>query len=458
MQPADFERALAVYRDRLSRDPGDVEALNRLGGLLADAGHLEASQAAYERAAAVRPDLPQIVFNLANLLQRRGRYAQAIEKFNTAIDLQPDFAEAHNNLGNSLQSLGQLDAAKNAYEQAIALRADYAEPHNNLGLALRRLDRHEDATHAFRRALAIKPAYAQAIVNLGLALRSLERYPEALRVFDRALELTPRAAAVWCFKGAALVEAGDLRSGREALDYSLAIDPSNRTTLAYRVSIMPELGEQPEPPVLLDLDRHVVRVELDVPPAYASMQTFNEALQRHVCAHPTLSHHAAGRATRLGAHTADLLNGDKGPVADLESRINECVRRYLADPPMHPMHPYVQRPLRDWQLVAWAVVMDSGGHQIPHIHPAGWLSGVYYVHLPSVIGDAAKDQAGWIEFGRPPETLRCRAEPPTRRLCPEEGTLLVFPSYYYHRTIPFDSDEPRISIAFDVLPGTGSNA
>ncbi len=35
---------------------------------------------------------------------------------------------------------------------------------------------------------------------------------------------------------------------------------------------------------------------------------------------------------------------------------------------------------------------------------------------------------------------------------PEEGLMMVFPSYFYHRTIPFEAAEHRISIAFDVLP------
>jgi hypothetical protein len=29
--------------------------------------------------------------------------------------------------------------------------------------------------------------------------------------------------------------------------------------------------------------------------------------------------------------------------------------------------------------------------------------------------------------------------------------MVLFPSYFYHRTVPFESDEVRISIAFDVL-------
>ncbi len=34
---------------------------------------------------------------------------------------------------------------------------------------------------------------------------------------------------------------------------------------------------------------------------------------------------------------------------------------------------------------------------------------------------------------------------------PEEGLMMAFPSYFYHRTVPFEAAETRISIAFDVL-------
>jgi hypothetical protein len=35
---------------------------------------------------------------------------------------------------------------------------------------------------------------------------------------------------------------------------------------------------------------------------------------------------------------------------------------------------------------------------------------------------------------------------------PEEGLMLLFPSYFYHRIRPFDSSGVRVSVAFDVKP------
>jgi hypothetical protein len=38
------------------------------------------------------------------------------------------------------------------------------------------------------------------------------------------------------------------------------------------------------------------------------------------------------------------------------------------------------------------------------------------------------------------------------RVRPTEGQLVLFPSYFYHRILPFDADGIRISVAFDVVP------
>ena len=89
---------------------------------------------------------------------------------------------------------------------------------------------------------------------------------------------------------------------------------------------------------------------------------------------------------------------------------------------------------------------------MPHIHLDGYLGGVYYVRLPEVTARADADQAAWFELGRPPEELAATAAPVTRRIQPREGRMILFPSYFYHGTVPFEAGEDRISVAFDVVP------
>lgn len=96
-------------------------------------------------------------------------------------------------------------------------------------------------------------------------------------------------------------------------------------------------------------------------------------------------------------------------------------------------------------------VLDRMGHQAAHMHRNAWISGVYYVQLPDVMHGDNKSRSGWIEFGRPPDEFPRTVEHEARTFEPREGRMFMFPSFEYHRTIPFESSEQRISIAFDLL-------
>lgn len=106
------------------------------------------------------------------------------------------------------------------------------------------------------------------------------------------------------------------------------------------------------------------------------------------------------------------------------------------------------RQLDPWP-VGWANVLGEGDWQGPHNHPTdkNVASGVYYIHLPN---EKPKPE-GCIEFINPiPESVH-HGFPPTRRLSPKEGLMLLFPPYYTHYVHPFRGAGKRAIIAFDLL-------
>ncbi len=90
----------------------------------------------------------------------------------------------------------------------------------------------------------------------------------------------------------------------------------------------------------------------------------------------------------------------------------------------------------------------------PHLHPDGWVSGVYYVELQDAKDAPGGERAGWIEFGRPLAEFAIKAAPKVECIRPEVGRMLLFPSYFYHRTPPFESAGRRIGLAFDFMPAS----
>ena len=67
-----------------------------------------------------------------------------------------------------------------------------------------------------------------------------------------------------------------------------------------------------------------------------------------------------------------------------------------------------------------------------------------------MVNDAEEAQ-GWIKFGEPSFDAHL-GEGIRRKVQPQPGRLVLFPSYMWHGTVPFRSQQIRTTIAFDVTP------
>ena len=93
--------------------------------------------------------------------------------------------------------------------------------------------------------------------------------------------------------------------------------------------------------------------------------------------------------------------------------------------------------------------LKTGGSLKPHMHKEGWLSGSLYLSRPKRV----RNNDGDIVF-----SLHGSNYPKEEKLFNEvvfsieKGDMVLFPSSLFHATIPFTSDEKRITLAFDIMP------
>jgi uncharacterized protein (TIGR02466 family) len=178
------------------------------------------------------------------------------------------------------------------------------------------------------------------------------------------------------------------------------------------------------------------------------MERFNRALNEAL--NPL---HAVGREyvdqnVRGGTQTIDDLFATNHPlIVGLRARFDDAVNAYIARMKDDPDHPLFARKGNGFgYLGGWTTRLKSGGKHLNHVHKTGWISSAYYVSLPKANGEE-----GWLTFGAPPFDMGL-ADPIRRKVEPKVGRLVLFPSYMWHGTTPFQSDEARTTIAFDVLP------
>jgi len=212
-QAGRLPEAEQLYRQVLTRDSGNADALHLLGVVTHQKGRPDLAIDLIRRAIAINPMEASFHTNLGVACKALGRRDEAITCYRTAIDLNPRQPEAHNSLGNALAGSGRLDEAMISYRTAISLRPDCAEAHYNLGITFKEQGRAEDSVACYCNAIALRPDYQGAHYNLGNAFRDMRQLDAAVASYRRAIALQPDFPDAHHNLALALLAQGDLAAG-----------------------------------------------------------------------------------------------------------------------------------------------------------------------------------------------------------------------------------------------------
>lgn len=485
----DREKARTWLEQAIQADPNFVEARSNLGTVLREMSRLPEAQAQFEAALQIDPDHGLSLYNLGVLHQQQGDLQAAMDCYQRVIERIPELADAHNNLGTVLRAMGRYRQAVQCYRHALSLQED-PKTLTNLANALRKLGDLQGAREAYELALTWDPGYSLAYTNLGNTLRDLGHYQEALDRYRQALQITPRYREALVHLGDTLIQVQEWDLAEEylqrALSYypdwpralislaelqltrgtpeaalatcqtCLAQDPDNRLALALRSVAYGEIGDVAARQDLLRFETLIQIRQPQPPPGYADLDAFHQELIPVIRSHPTLIWERPPQSTRSGAQTGNLLDDPTPPLPALRQLILEQAQQAIQSLTPDPDHPFLGAIPSELRLIdLWGVVIQTGGHQVPHLHPSAWISGVYYLEIPQTISPEDPEHQGWIEWGQAPERFRCQPAPEVIKICPEVGRMILFPAYLYHRTLPLAGDQDRISIAFDLVRQDG---
>jgi uncharacterized protein (TIGR02466 family) len=378
-----------------------------------------------------------------------GALDAAARLYKAILIREPNHADAMRLLGVVHHQRGDSPAGERLIREAIAAAPDNAKAYDNLALVLTGRGAREEAVAALTRAVALNPQSEASHFNRATLLADLDHTADAATSYRAALALNPRNATAHHALSGVLLKLGEAEAALHHAEECLKLMPRDATALSFKAIALSETGDRAELNRLVDLDRFIRVASVGPTIGGMSLQAFNAALARHIETHPTLRQVPS---TVNGNDTKELLNSGDPLCAALRGFAVDQIGAYTQNLPADLAHPLTAgRPQRH-TLESWGVVMWAQGYQVSHVHKKAWISGVYYVQLPGVIGEERADNAGWIEFGHGPADLYTRSSPPVRRIKPVEGLLITFPSYLWHRTIPFESSQRRICISFDVIP------
>jgi uncharacterized protein (TIGR02466 family) len=447
-----IQESETVFREMLKLHPDNVNVIANLGRAQYANGKWADAAISLRKAAQLMPGHNGIHEQLGASLQQAGDLDGAERSYRTALTIQSSNPEVHFNLGTVLSRKHDIDGALAAYKEAIRLRPDHGGAQRNLGHLLGRIGRFEEAIEPHRRAARIFQGDPSIAYDLGYALAVTGRTDEALKVLDRALEAHPDTPDFLTMMALAHFRGGNPDSALSYAERALAAKPGDNTALAYKAMALNELGRTAEAQPIYDIDRLVMAEIVDAPDGFDDVAAFNLAFEEMIRQHHSLEDSPLNRSLSGGKSTRELLDSDHPAANGFRQIIERAVARYTEQNPVDADHPFLASRPENTEVACWANIIRQGGFQDVHFHPPSWLSGVYYPKLPSVVADESREPEGWLEFGRAYYMLDARVDAPVRLVRPEEGLIVLFPAYFGHRTVPFDTKEERISVAFDVMP------
>jgi predicted O-linked N-acetylglucosamine transferase (SPINDLY family) len=220
--------ALALCRQILAAQPGDIDASLLAAEISVALGDRDQAVAMYSGVIELRPDQSLAYYKRGNIFKDREQRELALADYDRAIALDPGYAYALCNRGVVLSRLNRLEAALDSFDRAITAAPHDAIAFCNRADVLRELKRSDEALASYDRALSIQPNHLESHFNRGLLLSEHGRFAEALVSLDNAAALKPDHAEVHLSRANVLHKLGQYDEAIQAYARVLACDPKFR--------------------------------------------------------------------------------------------------------------------------------------------------------------------------------------------------------------------------------------
>lgn len=409
-QQGDYSLAITEARKVVS-DYQSATAVNILALAHKHLGEIDRSIEIYESLLISNPSNIMFLNNLGNIYSDQGRLTEAQKLFEQVLDVDPNHIDAY--LG-----LGRIHVEQAKYNQALQLYKKI----------LREV---EDIPQAQQQ----KVNYRLAEIYRGGGTQHFDAAIKHYGLSNERLSLSHRLECIYRSKNKIIYE-----KEVEELSKLGHIDP---LIAAVQTHASIRYGLQDKNAFCTDPFRYISQSKL------SAAEGFDPSLTKKLLA---IAHEIESSPQALinkGGQSAGnlfLLNDPaiKKIKTIIESRITDYRKQYLQSdagftskwPPQTTLH-------------GWLIDLKKGGSLSSHMHKEGWLSGSLYLKLSKLEGSSEGNIIFDLDGADYPTDGR---DFPSKELNIEQGDIVLFPSSIFHKTVPFNSAERRVTLAFDVKP------
>ena len=463
----------------------EVLELNKKGVTAAMRGSMQEAEQFFISAASLDPEFSEAAFNLLKLLHMNCRYHEAIKIFNlfaknknlrlfpVAISAiigecaandtdisaaceccdvlyrhSPIQTELACRYSSILINSGQLQKARSILVEASRSCSNDPSLLTQLAITESELGNYQRAEAIHQKLIKDYGFHFLSNYNYALFLSMLGRDDEALQLLNICLDIVPDAPEAISEIQRVSQKSNSILSsvylGVECCNWllvkKLLVDNKKKIDPTYYWSILSDLPFNIAS-TIEDVDSLLPSPQFKTHHLYSSSHErdiYLSRLEKYIKKQESLIWDRAGKPTRHGMQSHELILGvNNEDILDLTNRLNPLISEFLKSNPL--LIKMSQSTNFQHKLSGWGVVLSKAGYQKRHIHPEAVVSGVIYIKLSSKCIDKSLSEGNLLLHSYQDDVM----------ITPEEGLVVIFPSYLGHETIPLTSDHERICIAFN---------
>ena len=440
----DPQKAKEYFEKVIKINPNYVSAHNNLGNIFQKLGDLQKAKDCYDKAIELNPNYTDAYYNQGNTYKELGEYQKAKEYFEKVIKINPNYTAAHNNLGVIFQKLGDLQKAKNCFQKTIEINPNYFEAHNNLGNNYKELGDNQKALSCYEKAIEINPNYTDACFNLGSLFHELGEYQKAKECYEQAIKIDPNHPYANNNFLKSLFELNDQSTLFKELDSITKKGKINAVIGSIFSRAKVKYGFKKENPFCNDPLDYVSKTNLIEKYDFKNVVVDcvlnilkNDSLSNRTQPLITNGYQTAGNLfTNKDFNTEEIQRIIRTEIEKYRLKFKDSKEGFINNWPTN------------YNLTGWLISLKKGGKLKAHMHDFGWLSGSMYVNVPPKL----QTDSGNLVVSIDENENEKNNNKNKKSIDVVTGSLCLFPASLLHYTIPFEAEEERIVLAFDMKP------
>lgn len=444
------EKAKNILLKILKDKPTHIQSLYLLGQIEKEHGNIEEAKA-YFKAILVQPGKNiESRKALASCYLIEKNIDSSINEYETVVKDSPLDYDAHHQLSliKWSKSLPVNECFSN-YEAALHL-TNSPDLMGQFAKKLLQAKDYDKAIEIADRILTRNSNEPMAYIVKSNSLRELGEFEESIAISNQGLKKNNNDLGLLYEQGHAYIANGNADVSLKIFNQLCKYNQNNLSCVTLKSTSLKMLGKIKEYNELCDPNTFIHASEIKTPNDECSLVEFNQNLNTELVKLHNSQQHPLDQSLINGTQTiGDLFPSKSQYINQLDIEIKKQLTSYINSFTINKKHPFLKNITTNFQYHgSWSVLLQKQGFHRHHYHSEGWISGPYYNQIPNAVEGNGE---GWIEFGIPGFNMKHKLEA-DYIVKPQDGLLVLFPSYFWHGTRAFTSNETRMTVAFDVIP------